>query len=154
MTDYRCRAALAALVPLAACTSMVEPEPVYSACRTLSSSDWQARVEIYPNATPVPYLRRRLIVTGKVTTPGGVHASLAEGPVSKLDDPVQQVMVRTEGSPEAGAAPATHNVRAVMPGLDHYGAIAIRCGDGIIAEIRDVTVPPREKGENPFRLED
>jgi hypothetical protein len=30
--------------------------------------------------------------------------------------------------------------------------VAIRCGDGIIAEIRDVPAPPRQKGENPWRL--
>lgn len=146
-------AALAALLPLAACIPTLEPEPVYSACRVLGSSDWKAHVETYPSASPIPYVRRRLIVTGKVTTAGnGLYVSLAEGPVERLDDPVQQVLVRTEGSP--GGAPVVHNVRGVFPALDHYGGVAIRCGDGIIAEIRDVPIPPREKGENPFSLDD
>lgn len=142
-------AALAPLLGLAACVPSPAPEPIYSACHVLGSSDWKARVELYPSASPKPYLRRRLIVTGKVMTAGGgIYVSLEEGPVSRLDDPVQQVLVRTEGSPQAGAAPVPHNVRAVFPALDHYGGVAIRCGDGIIAEIRDVTIPPREKGED------
>ncbi|HEX8262582.1 MAG TPA: hypothetical protein VF547_06890, partial [Allosphingosinicella sp.] len=131
------------------------PKGLYSPCRVLGSSDWKAHVEVVPNNTPVPYLRRKLVVTGKVTTAGGgFYVSLDEGPVSRLDDPVQQILVRTEGSAEAGAAPVTHAVRGVFPALDHYGGIAIRCGDGIIAEIKDVPIPPREKGEDPFRLKD
>jgi hypothetical protein len=142
-------AALAPLLGLAACIPSPAPEPIYSSCHVLRSSDWKARVELYPSASPKPYMRRRLIVTGKVTTAGGgFYVSLAEGPVSRLDDPVQQVLVRTEGSAQAGAAPVVHNVRGVFPALDHYGGVAIRCGDGIIAEIRDVTVPPRDKGED------
>jgi hypothetical protein len=132
---------------LPSCIPTPAPEPIYSACHVLGSTDWQARVEIYTSASPTPFLRRRLIVTGKVTTAGsGIYVSLAQGPVSRLDDPMQQVLVRTEGSP--GGPPATHNVRVVFPALDHYGGVAIRCGDGIIAEIRDVAIPPREKGEN------
>ncbi len=141
-------AALCALLVLPSCIPSPAPEPIYSACRgVLGSSDWRARVETYPNATPIPYVRRRLVVTGKVTTAGGgIYVSLAQGPVSRLDDPVQQVLVRTEGSP--GGAPVVHNVRGVFPALDHYGGVAIRCGDGIIAEIKDVPIPPREKGED------
>lgn len=146
MTRSSLPAALGALLFLPACVPTDAPESVYSACRVLGSSDWKARVELYSNSTPIPYVRRKLVVTGKVTTAGGgVYVSLAEGPVSRLDHPVQQVLVRTEGSP--GGEPVVHNVRAVFPALDHYGGVAIRCGDGSIAEIRDVTVPPREKGE-------
>ena len=144
-------AALAALLSLAACFPTPTPEPVYSACHVLGSSDWKARVETFASASPTPYLRRRLVVAGKVTTAGGgFRVSLDEGPVERLDDPVQQVLVRTEGSAEAGARPVVHNVRGVFPALDHYGGVAIRCGDGIIAEIADVPIPPRQKGENPF----
>jgi hypothetical protein len=143
----RLPAALAAFLILPSCIPSPAPEPIYSACRgVMGSSDWQARVELDPSASPIPYIRRKLIVTGRVTTAGGgVYVSLAQGPVEKLDDPVQQVLVRTEGSP--GGAPVVHNVRASMPALDHYGGVAIRCGDGIIAEIKTVTIPPREKGE-------
>ncbi|HEX8623126.1 MAG TPA: hypothetical protein VF718_14250 [Allosphingosinicella sp.] len=148
MIGARLSAALPVLLILPSCIPSPAPEPIYSACRgVLGSSDWQARVELSPSASPIPYVRRKLIVTGKVTTAGGgVYVSLAQGPVARLDDPVQQVLVRTEGSP--GGAPVAHNVRAVMPALDRYGAVAIRCGDGIIAEIRDVTVPPHDKGED------
>ena len=152
MIDRRLRASLAALLlllPAACAVNTSVPKGLYSACRVLGSSDWKAHVEIVPNSTPIPYLRRKLVVTGKVTTAGGgFYVSLAQGAVSRLDDPVQQIVVRTEGSPEPGAAPVTHNVRGVFPALDHYGGVAIRCGDGIIAEIRDVPIPPREKGEN------
>ena len=140
------------LLPAGCATTAGVPEPVYSPCHVLGSSDWKAHVEFSSTASPIPYLTRKLVVTGKVTTAGGYYASLDQGPVSQLDQPVQQVMVRTEGSPQAGAAPVTHNVRAVMPALKRYGGVAIRCGDGIIAEIRDVPAPPRDKGENPWRL--
>jgi hypothetical protein len=149
----RSRAALAALLFLAAaCTvSPPVPETIYSSCHVLGSSDWKAQVDVFPTASPIPYLRRRLVVSGKVTTAPGLYASIAEGPVSRLDDPIQQVLVRIEGNAEAGP-PVSHEVRAVFPALRSYGGVAIRCGDGIIAEIHDVPVPPRQKGENPFRL--
>ena len=105
-----------------------------------------------PTSSPIPYLRRRLVVTGKVTTAAGYQASIDEGPVSRLDEPVQQVLVRTEGSPEPGAAPVTHNVRGVFDAMKSYGGVSIRCGDGIVAEIAEVPVPPRQEGEDPFRL--
>jgi hypothetical protein len=151
----RLPAALAAplLLLTAGCTSTARiSETVYSPCHVLGSSDWKAHVEFSSTASPIPYLRRKLVVTGKVTTAGGYYASIGQGPVSQLDEPVQQIMVRTEGSPQPGAAPVVHTVRAVMPALKRYGGVAIRCGDGIIAEIRDVPAPPREKGENPWRL--
>jgi hypothetical protein len=141
------------LLLAAGCTSTARiSETVYSPCHVLGSSDWKAHVEFSSTASPIPYLRRQLVVTGKVTTAGGYQAAIDPGPVAQLDEPVQQVMVRTEGSASAGAAPVVHNVRAVMPALKRYGGVAIRCGDGIIAEIRDVPVPPRDKGENPWRL--
>jgi hypothetical protein len=149
----RPRAALAALLflPAACAVNPPVPETIYSSCHVLGSSGWKAAVEFDATASPIPYLRRKLVVTGKVTTAAGLYASIAEGPVSHLDDPIQQVLVRIEGRAEAGA-PVSHDVRAVFPALDRYGGVAIRCGDGIIAEIHDVPVPPRDKGENPFRL--
>ncbi|HEX8574497.1 MAG TPA: hypothetical protein VF759_17280 [Allosphingosinicella sp.] len=143
----RIRAVLAALlVPLAAACAVntTVPKTLYSPCRALGSSDWTARLQIFASASPKPYLRRKLVVTGSVTTPGGVYASLDPGPVSRLDEAVQQVFVRTEGTPEPGAAPAVHRVRGVFPALKAYGGVAIRCGDGVIAEIREVATPPRE----------
>jgi len=146
------RAAIAALLMLPAGCAIDGPirETGYSACHVLGSSDWKAHVEFDPTASPIPYLRRKLVVTGKVTTARGYYASLGEGPVARLDPPVQQVRVRTEGSAEPGGAPVTHNVRGVFPAIDRYGGVAIRCGDGIIAEIREVPIPPRQKRENPF----
>ncbi|HEX9965973.1 MAG TPA: hypothetical protein VGB04_13440 [Allosphingosinicella sp.] len=150
----RRRAALALALALpAGCISTAEvPETIYSACHVLKTSDWKAQVELFPNSSPIPYVRRKLVVTGKVTTAAGYSASIDEGPVSRLDEPVQQVLVRTEGRPEAGAAPVTHNVRGVFTAMKSYGGVSIRCGDGIIAEIAEVPVPPRQEGEDPFRL--
>jgi hypothetical protein len=147
-------AALALILGLPTACAIDGPvkEPLYSSCRALSSSDWTAHVEIFPTSSPIPYLYRKLIVTGKVTTAGGYYASLAEGPVARLDDPVQQVMVRTEGEAEPGAAPVVHNVRGVFPAIKRYGGVEIRCGDGVIARIRDVPAPPRQKRENPWRF--
>jgi len=146
------RAAIALALMLPAGCALDGPirETGYSPCHVLGTSDWKAQVELSSTSSPIPYLRRKLVVTGKVTTAGGYQASLAEGPVARLDEPIQQVRVRTEGSAEAGAAPVTHNVRGVFPAIERYGGVAIRCGDGIIAEIRDVPIPPREKRENPF----
>jgi len=145
-------AAIALLSTLGAGCALDGPvrETGYAPCHVLGSSDWKAHVEFSSTSSPIPYLTRKLVVTGKVITAGGYYASLAEGPVARLDEPIQQVRVRTEGSAEAGAAPVTHNVRGVFPAIERYGGVAIRCGDGIIAEIRDVPVPPREKRENPF----
>lgn len=125
-------------------------EAGYAPCQVLGSSDWKAHVEFSSTSSPIPYLTRKLVVTGKVTTASGYHASLAQGPVARLDEPIQQVRVRTEGSAQPGGAPVVHDVRGVFPAIDRYGGVAIRCGDGIIAEVRDVPVPPREKRENPF----
>lgn len=122
----------------------------YAPCQVLGSSDWKAQIEFSSTSSPIPYLTRKLVVTGKVTTASGYQASLAQGPVARLDDPIQQVRVRTEGSAEPGGAPVVHQVRGVFPAIDRYGGVAIRCGDGIIAEIRDVPAPPRDKHENPF----
>jgi hypothetical protein len=122
----------------------------YAACRVLGSSEWKAHVEFSSTASPIPYLTRKLVVTGKVTTARGLYASLAPGPVARLDEPIQQVRVRTEGSAEPGGAPVVHDVRGVFPAIDRYGGVAIRCGDGIIAEVREVPAPPRNERENPF----
>lgn len=152
-TLRRCTA-LAVILSIPAGCALDGPvrETGYSACQVLGSSDWKAHVEIFPTASPVPFLRRKLVVTGKVRTAGGLSARLADGPVARLDDPVQQIVVRTEGRAEPGAAPVVHNVRGVFPGMKRYGGVAIRCGDGIIAEIRDIPIPPRQKRESPWRF--
>jgi hypothetical protein len=154
LPNPRRRSAIALLLLLPAGCALDGPvrETGYAPCHVLGSSDWKAHVEIFATESPVPFLRRKLVVTGKVRTAAGYYASLAQGPVSRLDEPVQQVRVRTEGSAEPGGAPVVHNVRGVFPAMKRYGGVAIRCGDGIIAEIRDVPAPPREKRENPWRF--
>ena len=138
-------AALLLLLPAACVVHTPVPETIYSTCHVLGSSGWTARVEVFESNHPIPVLDRRLIVTGKVTTAGDLFVSLERGPVARLDDPVQQIMVRTEGTPQANVAPVTHNVRGEFPALKRYGGVALRCGDGIIGEIKDVPMPPRKK---------
>ncbi|MGA9581903.1 MAG: hypothetical protein WBR13_08055 [Allosphingosinicella sp.] len=148
----RLPAALAAPLLLLAGCALDGPvrDTEYAPCKVLGSSDWKAHVEFSSTSSPIPYLTRKLVVTGKVTTEAGYYASLAKGPVARLDEPIQQVRVRTEGSAQPGGAPVIHNVRRVFPAIERYGGVAIRCGDGIIAEISEVPAPPRQKHENPF----
>lgn len=135
---------LAASLPLAACiVSTPVPETIYAPCHVAGSSDWRAQVEIFPSAHPKPILRRMLVVTGKVRVAAGAGAALERGPVARLDDPVQQVLVRAGAAMEAGQATEMRSVRGVFPALKRYGGVDIRCGDGIIAQIKDVPIPPR-----------
>jgi hypothetical protein len=152
LAKLECQAAIALVLLIPAGCAIDGPirETGYAPCHVLGSSDWEAHVEFSSTSSPIPYLTRRLVVTGKVTTARGYHASLTEGPVARLDEPIQQVRVRTEGTAEAGGAPVVQNVRGIFPAIESYGGVAVRCGDGIIAEIREVPVPPRDKRENPF----
>jgi hypothetical protein len=145
-------AVLALLIAIPAGCALDGPirETEYAPCRVRGSSDWKAQVEFSSTSSPIPYLTRKLVVTGKVITTRGLYASLAEGPVARLDEPIQQVRVRTEGSAEPGGPPVVHQVRGEFPAIERYGGVAIRCGDGIIAEVRDVPAPPRHERENPF----
>jgi hypothetical protein len=135
---------LAAALPLAACLMAPPlPETIYAPCHVGGSSDWKARVEIFPSAHPKPILRRMLVVTGRVRVAAGAGASLDRGPVARLDDPVQQVLVRAGAPLKNGEATEMRNVRGVFPALRAYGGVEIRCGDGIIAQISNVPIPPR-----------
>jgi hypothetical protein len=141
------RRALAAGTALlaAGCVTPV-PDPVYAPCKILGTSGWTARVERFASAHPKPVYTRHLIVSGEVTVPEGVSVSLHRGPVARLEPPIQQIMIRTEGSGEAGAAPVTRRVQGTFPALKRYGGVEMRCGDGVVAEIADVPLPPPRKG--------
>jgi hypothetical protein len=138
------RAAAAAVAALltGACVTPI-PEPVWSPCQAIASSDWAAEIRIIPSRHNRPLMRRFLFVSGKVTVPGpDFSVRLDEGPVARLDEPVQQMVVRAEGpEPAEGAAPVVHSVSATIPARKRYGGIEIRCGDGIIGRIAEVTGP-------------
>ncbi|HEY0111955.1 MAG TPA: hypothetical protein VGB59_02255 [Allosphingosinicella sp.] len=125
----------AAPLALLANACMTVREPVFSPCRAIASSDWQARIE--PRSAegkpPLPWL----VVTGKVTVPsGGYTVGLDLGPVIQMEPPVQQVLVRTDPPAEgATQATVTHDVEAVFPAPAGAARVAIRCGDGILAEV-------------------
>ena len=133
---------LAPLVLAGCVVSTPVPEPVYSACHALSSGEWKARVEKRPVTRHHPPIRKwRLIVDGVVTVPGeGYVASLERGPVQKLKDPVQQILIRTEGDGEG--APTRIPVHGEFEALRRYGAVTLRCGDGTFGILRDVTRIP------------
>lgn len=134
------RRAAILLLPLLAGGCLHPPvieETVYSPCHALSSSDWTAYVARIPDHHNRPVLKPTLFVRGKVTVPGdGYSVSLDLGPVQKLDAPVQQIMLRTEGS--GTGAPTTLAVSGAFPARKLYGSIVIRCGDGTMAIIKPV----------------
>jgi hypothetical protein len=142
-TRFRALGAALLAVPAGACVAPgpVNEAPAYAPCRTLGSSDWKAEVRVALSAHPKPLKRRRLVVTGKVIVPEGHGADLVLGPVAQLDPPVQQIVVRTHGSGSADAPPTTVSVQGDFPAPKRFGAVAIRCGDGIIAEIEEISGP-------------
>jgi hypothetical protein len=115
------------------------PETVYSTCHAIGSGDWKAKVEKRDMTLHHPPLRKwRLIVDGTVTVPGeGYDVFLELGPVQKLRDPVQQIMVRTNGpaNPPPDAAPTRIAVHGEFAALKRYGGVTLRCGDGTIGLI-------------------
>ena len=137
--DWTRRAAIL-LLPLLAGGCLHPPvveDLVYSPCHAVSSGNWSAHVERIPDHHNRPVLKPTLIVRGTVTVPGdGYAVSLDLGPVQKLDAPVQQIMVRTEGS--GTQSPTTLAVSGAFPALKRYGAVTIRCGDGTLAIIKPV----------------
>ncbi len=124
----------------AACVVKIPVADTYSQCRAISSTDWAAHVEIVPTAHGKPILKPWLVVEGKVTVPGeGYAVTLDKGPLERLREPVQQILVRTTGpdGPATGG-PVTHSVRGTFPARKNYASLRIRCGDGTLAIVRDV----------------
>ncbi|MBV8685076.1 MAG: hypothetical protein JOZ90_14065 [Alphaproteobacteria bacterium] len=128
------------LAPSACLTKIEVPDGIYSACHALGSTGWSAHIETYQTAHNRPLTKRNLVVEGKVTLPGpGYAVSLDLGPLERLQPRVQQVIVRTTG--EGVGAPTTQSVRGVFPARKHQAAIRVRCGDGTLAVIHQVTGP-------------
>src|SRR3954468_21293600 len=86
-------------------------EPTYSTCRGTSGGDWNASIERVPRWRGGKPRKPMLVVSGKANVPDGVDASLALGPVEKLDRRVQQILVRTEGAAADDAPLVSHMVR-------------------------------------------
>jgi hypothetical protein len=123
----------------------VVEETVYSPCHAVASSGWTAHVERIADHHNRPILKPTLIVTGQVTVPNeGYEVSLDLGPVQKLNGAVQQILIRTTPSGAATGNPTTLAVRGAFPARKSYAAVTIRCGDGTMAIIKPVPVPPRE----------
>src|SRR3954466_7022391 len=71
---------------------------VYSPCHAVSSGKWRAYVaRVSVTKQKGPLHRPLLFVEGEVTAPESDAVSLERGPVSQLAQPVQQIMVRTDG---------------------------------------------------------
>lgn len=131
------------LLSLGGCLSLPTlEEPIYSPCHALASGDWKARIEKRDVTLHHPPHRKwRLIVDGTVTVPSdGYDVSLERGRVEKLKDPVQQIMIRTEGG--GTGTPVTVAVHGEFEALKRYGAVTFRCGDGIVGILRDVPRVP------------
>jgi hypothetical protein len=140
----RLAGAAALLALTSACVVKIEvPETVYSACHVLSAGQWTVRIEqrAVTRHRP-PHMKPMLIIDGIVTVPaGGYDVGLDLGPVQKLHDPIQQILVRTTPSPDGGTAPVAHRVHGEFLARKKLGSLLIRCGDGTLALIRDL--PPR-----------
>jgi hypothetical protein len=90
----------------------------------------------------MPSAERTLNVVGRVTAPtGGYRLRLERGNLLEVDPPVQEVVLRAE-APRGAApqAPETQEVSLSFPAKERYGAVIVRCGSGILAEIRPVGV--------------
>jgi hypothetical protein len=126
------------LVGLASGCIVPIPEPIYSTCRATSGGDWHAVIERVPRWRGGKPKKPMLVISGKVNLPDGVDATLALGPVEKLDTRVQQILVRTEGIAAATDAPLVS--REVRGRFDagEVESVRIRCGDGIFASIASV----------------
>jgi hypothetical protein len=104
-------------------------------CPVADAGGWRAWV----NRMPGPD-RPKLWVTGRVTAPtGGYRVWLELGPVQEIHPPIQQVLVRAQ--PPSGPATqsiVTHDVSASFEAMPEYGAVTIRCGSQVLADIRPV----------------
>ena len=126
-------AAPIAAAALAGCATAAPPAA--GPCPIAASEGWRA----YVNAMPGPE-RPRLVVTGRVTVPtGGWRLGLARGPLREIHPPVQEVILEAE-PPRGPASQAivTQEVAGTFPALPQYGAVIVRCGGEVLAEISPV----------------
>ena len=141
------RSAVLAAASLAAACHVEVPEPIYSACEALASSDWSAEIVNGPHFEGWDRKAPTLVVTGTVTVPSpGYRLYIEPGPVIDLKPPVKQVILRTE-PPEGEARGPTTAIR-VSGSMGWHGepeTVSVRCGDGIVAEI-DKIYDRRETG--------
>ncbi|HEV2080324.1 MAG TPA: hypothetical protein VGR19_10585 [Allosphingosinicella sp.] len=126
--------ALLAALP-AACVAPEVPAPA-GPCPVVSAGAWRAFVDVMPG------VKSTLNVVGKVTAPsGGYRIRLERGNLQEIHPQVQEVILRAE-PPTGGATDAlvTHDVSLSLPAQGRYGAVIVRCGSGVLAEIRPVGV--------------
>lgn len=125
---------LAAALALAGCAAP-PAEGQAGGCPTRSTTGWRAWINAMPGTEPP-----RLLVTGEVTVPtGGWRVALTLGAIREIDPPVQEVILTLD--PPSGFATqaiVTHEARGSFPALPRYGAVIVRCGGDVIAEISPV----------------
>ena len=113
------------------------PETVYSRCDALGSSGWTAQHARQPDVHG--RIKRVLLVQGKVSLPGsGYGVSLEKGSLQRIEPRALHVLLRTDGDRDPQAQPTVYDVRAAFPYDRRVRALAIRCGDGILAEIPEI----------------
>ncbi len=119
-----------AAAALAGCATAAPPAD--GPCPVSATEGWRAHVNAMPGTEPP-----RLVVSGRVTVPtGGWRLDLERGPVREIHPPVQEVILEAE-PPSGGATQAivTHQVTQSFPALPRYGAVIVRCGSDVLAEI-------------------
>jgi len=110
------------------------PQPLPPECPISASRDWSAWI----NRMPGPDARPRLVVSGKVVTPGGGY-SVAFDPAMQIGRslPAQAFVTLQVEEPDnpATGSPVSHDVRWEWPLSVPIGKVVISCGDKTLAEI-------------------
>ncbi|QAY77725.1 hypothetical protein [Sphingosinicella sp. BN140058] len=132
------------LTPLIGCDVPPVAKSLYSPCRVISSANWTARVEGYLTRHGHPEHRRNLVVEGDVTVPSqGYSLTLEPGATQRIEPHFRQMHLNAQPGPDSAAQMvSTRHVVARIPYDKKIQGFAIRCGDGIIAEIPEIAPEP------------
>ncbi|PYG27208.1 hypothetical protein C8N36_11754 [Pelagimonas varians] len=128
--------AMAGLFCLFGATTPVRADNTTAPCPVIDSMDWQAWVNKMPGPDGP-----KLHVTGQITLPTpGYEVTLELGPLDRKAIPTQRLVLMAT-PPEGMAAQVIDPVEVTFEHpsqVRRYGAVAIVCGDTLLAEISPV----------------
>lgn len=110
------------------------PPPIPPECPISASRDWSAWI----NRMPGPDARPRLVVSGKVVTPGSGYSVAFDRYLQIRESwPAQAFVTLQVADPDVPSAgvPVTHDVRWEWPLNQPIGSVIVSCGDKTLAEI-------------------
>lgn len=134
--------ALPAVLGLLALTGVApahaDNDAAATGCPVIASSDWQAWV----NAMPGPD-GPQLHVSGQITLPTPAYTvTLTPGPADRMAPPMQRLIL-TATAPDgmvASVIETTQVAFALPTQMTQFRAVAIVCGDTLLAEISPVDI--------------